>query len=151
MYCTTIEKIKIEPNALSLYVDDSFGIWTQGEERYNWLLDTLNEIWPTVEFESTRENEKREVVFLDVKIKILEDQNLTYEFHQKPTHCGKYLNYMSHTPEQTKINIVISEARRIIKNCALRNDAFKHLENFRLQLLNSEYPINFINKYITFA
>ena len=48
MYCTTNEKIEIEPNALSLYVDDSFGIWTQGEERYNLLLDTLYEIWPTV-------------------------------------------------------------------------------------------------------
>ena len=151
MYCTTIDKIEIEPNILSLYVDDSLGICTQGEIKYKLFLESLNGVWPTVEFESTRENDKREIVFLDLKIKILEDYSITYEFYQKPTHCGRYLNYLLHTPEQTKINIVISEARRIIRNCALKEDAFKHLENFRVQLLNSEYPINFINKYITHA
>ena len=80
-----------------------------------------------------------------------EDNTMSYEFYQKPTHSNRYLDYLSHTPEQTKINIIISEARRIINNCSLREKAFPHLENLRQHLLNSNYPIRIINKYITLA
>ena len=151
MYMTAIEIEKVLPGCLSLYVDDSIGIWTESLQKYQQFISTLNNTWPTVEFESTLEDSNREIVFLDIKIKIEEEYNITYEFHQKPTHCNRYLDYLSHTPEQTKINIVLSEARRIINNCSHIEKSYPHLEKLRKHLINSNYPTQLINKYITMA
>lgn len=52
---------------------------------------------------------------------------------------------------QTKINIVISESRRIIKNCSKIETAHSHLHKFRTQLQNSGYPTEFINTHMTTA
>ena len=151
MYILAIDKTKSDPKDLSLYLDDSYGIWKEGKEKYDNFVNSLNSIWPTVQFESTIQDENKTIIFLDLKIKIENDLTLSHEFYQKPTHSGKFLNFTSHTPMQTKINIVVSESRRILKNCSKKEKAYEYLHKFRTQLLNSDYPIEFINTHITTA
>ena len=71
MYNKALNEAKVNPTGLCLYVDDSWGIWTEGKERYMEFINTLNSIWPTVIFESTLQDEDKRIIFLDLKIKIL--------------------------------------------------------------------------------
>ena len=49
---------------------------------------------------------------------------------------------------KTKINIVSTEATRRIENCKNIDDAYKHLDSLKQQLLKCHYPSNFIDEHI---
>lgn len=92
--------------------------------------------------------EEGKIVFLDMLVKRKRGL-ITYELFQKATHSGTYLDYTSHCPIVTKINIIRNETRRIVQNCMEREEAYPHLEKLRENLLNSNYPLHIIEKYIS--
>ena len=106
----------------------------------------MEELWATVKFTYTIE-ENNNIIFLDMVIQ-REEGKISYEFYQKPTHSSTYLNYTSHCPVVTKINIIKNETRRILQNCLHREKAYPHLEKLRKDLVNSSYPNHIIEKYM---
>ena len=146
---TYTEALKVsskEPTALSLYVDDCWMSWTDTLESFYDFLTNLNSIWDSVKFEEELESENS-INFLDLKITRLAHA-VKYEFYQKPTHSGRYLHYDSHCAMSTKINIVKSEARRVINNCSDPKDSYKYLEKIKSDFVKSGYPSHLINSVI---
>ena len=155
IYKEAIKLTKKEPEGLSLYMDDSWGIWDDSKEEFQKFVDALNSIFLNKvifipELGEISDN-KVTITFLDLKIKLDSNGILDYEFYQKPTASGRYLHYNSHNPMKTKINIVRTEAIRRIENCKNIDDAYKHLDSLKQQLINCQYPSNFIDEHITKA
>ena len=122
-------------------MDDCWLQWPGDKNSFLKFKDNLNSIWPN-EMMFTHELEKDgKINFLDVTISLC-PINDTYEveFYQKPTHSGKYLDFKSHCPISTKINIIKSEARRIVQNCTKMEKAWPHLEKLKQNLIASNYP-----------
>ena len=147
MYFTAITNSTITPENLSLYVDDSWGIWPGDWESFLEFIKVLESMWDKVKFTYSKEENGR-LVFLDMVIK-RHKGNMATEFSQKDTHSGTYLHYSSHCPIIIKINLIKNEARRILQNCTFMVDSYKYLNNLRLHLLNSGYPLEFINSNIS--
>ena len=127
IYNTVISKALIKPLLLSTYVDDAWLIWPGSKESFIEFNESLNSIWPTLNFtHEYSENEK--LTFLDMKT-TLKESKIEYEFYQKPTHSGKYLDYEAHCSMSTKINIIKSEAKRILNNCSYKSLSWPHLKN----------------------
>ena len=151
IYQKAINMINKEPKGLSLYVDDSWGIWEGTRDEFKDFLDKLNGIWESINFTidlGTEDNGDIKLPFLDVCIKITNNGEIDYEFYRKSTASGKYLHYTSHNPLQTKINIIRTEARRRLNNCKYICNAYKHLNDLKSDLLNSGYPNQMIDQYI---
>ena len=132
------------PVTLALYVDDSHSTWLD-KSHCDDFVDKLNAVWTSVNF--TREVPipgetpgSTELSFLDTLVRTKSNGALEWELYQKPTHCGSYLNYNSHCEERIKINIVRTEARRVLRRCSSRELALPHLEKLRSNLYNSGYP-----------
>ena len=111
-------------------MDDTWVGWHLDESAFNLYRGALNSVFPgDVKFTSERECENK-IVFLALKvIRTLED--FQYDFYQKPTHSGKYEDFYSHSPQKTKLNIIITETRRIIRNCSKEEFIWEHLEKLR--------------------
>ena len=91
-------------------------------------------------FSSEHANDRNELSFLDVLTRITTHLKLEYEFFQKPTHSGKYLDYSSHCSTQTKLNIISTETRRVLNLCSSLELAWPHLEKIRGNFIDSGYP-----------
>ena len=146
IYGTVIEKTGYMPDGLSLYMDDGWMAWTSSREAFNTFYQELNNVYPG-HLAFTFETADWRINFLDLTV-IRTAGGLEHEFYQKDTHSGTYLDYFSHCPEKTKINIIKSETRRIINNCSQEESIWSHLENLRAHLLKSNYPIDIILKHM---
>ena len=137
---------KVEPEGLTLFVDDSWGVWTHGKQTFDLFIQNLNNIWAGLNFTHVIEDENRTIIFLDLKISINSSYKIQYEHYVKPTSSRRYLHYESHNPISMKRNIVKMETQRIIKNCSDINNIYKHLDNLKISFINSGYPSIFIDK-----
>ena len=130
-----------KPFTLSTYVDDAYTIWGGDVQSFLAFVELLNSIWPNnLKFTHELSSKSRELNFLDILVKI-NGTAIAYELYQKPTHSGRYLHFQSHCAMKTKINIVKSEAARIIRNCSDICTAWKHLDQLRRNLMSSGYPL----------
>ena len=138
-YLTAKVMSPIDPTHTSTYVDDAWILWQGSIESFLAFKELLNSVWDSLNF--THELPENDAIsFLDTKIK-LRGTELVYEFYQKTTHSGRYLDYESHCSMITKTNIIRSEARRILQNCKYRDSANKHLEALMDNLVSkSGYP-----------
>ena len=145
------------PLTLALYVDDSHSMW-RDKDHCDQFVTTLNNIWPSVRF--TREEPSpgyqtgsSELSFLDILVRTVpspttNQYGIEWELFQKATHSGRYLHYESHCEQTIKLNIVRTEARRILNRCSTRKLAYQHLEKLRVNLANSGYPWTTISDII---
>ena len=132
-------------------MDDSWGIWEKSKEEFNLFLEKINGVWESIKFTTdlgTTEGGTTKINFLDLTIKINSEGEIDYEFYKKSTASGRYLHFTSHNPLQTKINIIRTEARRRLNNCKVTMNAYKHLDELKIDLLKSGYPSHMIDKYI---
>ena len=129
-------------------MDDTWVGWHLDETAFIRYQGALNSVFPgEVKFTSERECNNK-LVFLALKvIRTLED--FQYNFYQKPTHSGKYADYYSHCPQKTKINIIITETRRIIRNCSKVDYIWEHMEQLRHNFIRSNYPAILVSKIIS--
>ena len=73
-----------------------------------------------------------DINFLDINIKIVGNQ-LYFDIYHKPTNSFSYLKYNSCHPSQTKSNISLSLARRIIRIVTENRD-------YRLEEIRKTHP-----------
>ena len=128
------------PLSLALYVDDSHSTWW-GPDAHGPLLTALNNVWPGELAFTVEQCQEGQLSFLDLWID-LRGPTVEYEMYQKPTHSGQYLHFYSHCPTQTKLNIVSTEAKRILDLCSNMERAWPHLENLRRNMVSSGYPLD---------
>ena len=76
-------------------IDDIFLIWTHGEQELERFLKDLNNFTPHLSF--THEASKNCVLFLDLKVKLI-DGELETDLYMKPTDHHQYLHYLSSHP-----------------------------------------------------
>ena len=135
---------EFEPQGLSLYMDDCWLAWCLDRAAFDRFHNALNNVFPgEMVFTCEMEDEKSRINFLDLTI-IRKENSLEHEFYQKETHSGKYLDYRSHCPESTKLNIIKTETRRVIENCSRTEYAWKYLESLKQNLLRSNYPLKVV-------
>ena len=94
------------------------------------------------------EDENRAVTFLDTVISIDENMDLQHNHYVKPTSSNTYLHYTSHSPMSTKINIIRTDAARVIRNCSKLSFIYGHLENLKEAFIKSGYPSNLIDRIL---
>ena len=140
VYMTAILMTNTEPAGLSLYMDDGWFAWTQDMEAFERFHTALNSVFPgKMVFTYEVEDKDQSLTFLDLVLR-RNGNSIEYEFYQKDTHSGKYLDYLSHCPEATKLNIITTETRRVMENCSQKEFVWKHLEHLKTNLMNSNYP-----------
>eukprot|EP00116_Pleurobrachia_bachei_P002151 sb/3462413/ len=136
------------PLYLGTYVDDSNSLWnTIGDARG--FLDLLNNVWEGELRFTMEEPSHRRISFLDTLITITDEGKIQHQLYQKETHSGMYLPYNSHCETKTKLNIVTTEARRILRLCSSKELAWPHLETLRHNLIKSGYPQEHVTITIT--
>ena len=144
-YIKAINLYNEEPTGLTLFVDDSWGIWKFGKQEFDKFIQILNDIWSGLNFIPVLEDINKTIIFLDLKIYIDSTFKIQYEHYVKPTSSRRYLHFDSHNPMSMKTNIVRMEAERIIKNCSEIKNIYNHLDNLKMAFENSGYPSQFIN------
>ena len=73
-------------------------------------LEDLNKRHPNIKF--THETNKEDIVFLDLKVKLL-DGKISADLFVKSTDRHQFLHYTPSHPEHTKRSIVFSQALRV--------------------------------------
>ncbi|XP_054723405.1 uncharacterized protein LOC129233402 [Uloborus diversus] len=80
-----------KPEIWFRYVDDTFAVWSYGEEDLQLFLQHLNNIHPRFQFTMEKES-NNQLPFLDVLVTKKEDGTLGHQVYRKPTHTDRYLH-----------------------------------------------------------
>src|SRR5438270_9480923 len=106
---------QLKPDVYGRYVDDGFGIWRQGREKFEEFKKEVNNQHENIKwkFEEMKEGK---ITFLDCEI-YLDSGMLKTRVYRKPTHSGAYINYMSNHGFSTKAGVIRNLVRRGKKYC----------------------------------
>ena len=77
---------------------------------------------------------------MDVSLTMTANNEVIINWYQKSTNSGRYLNYFLHNSLSQKIGVVYTLVDSGIQNLSLT----------RSLLLQNNYPLTFINKYLYF-
>ncbi|KAK9874835.1 hypothetical protein WA026_005651 [Henosepilachna vigintioctopunctata] len=119
-----IRNSPLKPTHWYRYVDDTFVVWSHGQEKLLEFLNHLNSIHPQIQFTMEKE-ENGQLAFLDVLVKRREDGSLGHTVYRKPTHTDRYLHKMSnHHPKQKRavLRCLSQRASRICEPQSLKNE-----------------------------
>lgn len=139
-----LRKLNIIPLFYHRYVDDI--IMCIHKDHITTVLEQFNLLHNKVQF--TLELEKNGAIsFLDVLIMRQTDGTLLTNWYQKPISTGRTINFNSNQPLHQKKAIIYN----LVDRALLLSDPHFHAVNLqKIQniLLNNDYPITFINRYI---
>ena len=96
------------------YINDTFFIWTHGQDKFEQFLVDLNKFHPFIK--CTHDSNTKDVTVLDVDVKFLNGKIIT-DLHIKATDRHQYLHYTSLHPYHTNRSIVYSQAPRVSRIC----------------------------------
>ena len=127
------------------YVDDSNAcIKRDGVEAFHSHLNSINaNIQFTVEMPTTTMG-KNSIAFLDTNNTVNEDGRIELGVYRKTTHTGKYLDFHSHSPAQSKravVKTLMDRAKCIPSTTAQRQNEKQRVVN---DLKANGYPESFI-------
>lgn len=83
--------------------------------------------------------------FLDIEIKINEENEIITSVYRKPTDSGKYLDYKSNHPKQVKIGIINTLLHRGSTHCSNKENLEKEIKVISSSLVKNNYPKQLIN------
>ena len=112
-------KFKSKPFFYKRYIDDGFGIWTEGLDSLLEFADYANTIHSDIKLELRWS--KEEIVFLDTVVKMTAGQLYT-DLHIKPTDKQLYIQQKSCHPAHTKKSLAFSLGLRIKRICENEDD-----------------------------
>ncbi|XP_062714048.1 uncharacterized protein LOC134290852 [Aedes albopictus] len=124
------------------YVDDLFLVLRP--EQVQSVLNTFNEVNPSIQFTAEREEESR-LPFLDMTLVRQQDQTVKTEWYSKSIASGRFLNYYSGHPMHQKINVAENFARRVML-FSTNLDIQSIKTTIHQQLKANDYPTCLINK-----
>ncbi|KAK5649280.1 hypothetical protein RI129_000309 [Pyrocoelia pectoralis] len=116
-----------KPTLWLRYVDDTFVIWSHGQEKLKAFLEHLNNVHPNIKF--TIEIEQNDQLpFLDVLVKKKRDGRLGHTVYRKPTHTDRYINAKSHHDP--------SQLKSVIKTLINRSQKLADADNIKEEMTN---------------
>lgn len=139
-----VGKVDFKFPFIAQYVDDI--LCAVPENKLESTLTIFNMFDKDIEFTMETEN-MRSVPFLDVRAIRTEDNNIIFDWFQKQSNSGRYINYLSYHPLQQKINTVVAMKNRIEKLC---NPKFreKNFKNLYELFLKNNFPKYLMKKLI---
>ena len=130
-------------------MDDSFIFWKFPWGCINELHKLLQSLHPQIEL--TMEHCSKELTFLDILIKNVNNQIVTY-INQKPTETQQYLHFKSHHLRNCIKSILYTLARKIETIITDKNLLKKtRLKELHTTLHQRGYPRTLINKRLELA
>ena len=109
-----IEQATHKPVCRFRYVDDTFVIWTHGQEKLTEFLNHLNRLHNKIQFTMEKEGH---LAFLDLDIYRKMDGSLGHKIYWKPTHTNLYLHQNSHHHPANKHSVIASLVHRAKALC----------------------------------
>ena len=100
---------------VKIYTWHIFFIWTEGEDKLEGFLNSLNNFHPNLKF--THEKSKSSVNFLDMSVSIV-DNKLETDFSCKPRDCYQFLHFNSAHSFHNKKLIAYCQGLRIKRLCS---------------------------------
>lgn len=113
---TALRTTTLQPMCYYRYVDDCFLVWKHGEEKLGEFVDHINGINPKIQFTVEREDEKKNLPFLDVMLGRRQDGTLSHTVYRKKTNTNRYLNAKSHhhpCHKKSVLHSLITRSRRL--------------------------------------
>ena len=100
------------------------------------IFRRLKQVSPYIKF--THETNKKDIAFLDLKLKLLDGKISTY-LSVKSTDHHQLLHYASSHPEHNKRSKVFSKSLRV-RICSYESDFVRHLGNIKSWFSEMGYP-----------
>ena len=119
------------------FIDDIFGIWTHGKEKWETFYEKLNSSHASIKFEGTLS--ETGLPFLDVDVR-LNNGIISTDLYTKSTDSHNYLPWSSCHPRSTKTSIPYSQALRIRRICSEESDFNRRLYQLEGYLRSCNYP-----------
>ena len=124
------------------FIDDIFGIWTHGMEKWHIFYEHLNSSHNHIKFVGSVSDTC--IPFLDVEVH-LDNGLISTDLYCKPTNSHNYLPWNSCHPKGTKKGIPYSQALRIRRICSEPHYFNKRLYQLGGYLRSCNYPPKYIN------
>ena len=128
------------------YIDDIFLIWSNPLNDLKIFLNDVNEIHPSIKFESSFSKSK--IPFLDVLVYKDSFSKLQTTLYKKPTDSQCFLHSKSAHPKTLKDSIPYSQALRIKRICSTIQEFNKHSDNLLKRFVERGYKEFFIKEQI---
>ena len=126
-----------KPKFYLRYVDDILAAFDNEQDSLN-FLNVLNNRHPNI----------HSIVFLDVFISGINNQNLTLQTYHKSTYTGLFLNFKSFTSFSYKLTLIKCLIDRSFKLCNNWNSFHNDIEYIKSDLIKNVYPPFLIDKVI---
>jgi len=139
-----VSSFTLKPRVWLRYVDDTFVIWSHGEDKLEEFTKHLNTQSPSITLTTEKEQDKQ-LAFLDVTV-VREKEGLKTTVYRKKTHTGRYLNYKSNHCESVKEGVAKSLFDRAKIVCSDNNSLKEEFNNISRDLANNGYPEKVIIK-----
>ena len=111
------------------------------------FLNQMNDaIQYTMTLPSTYEDIYVSTDFLSIKVILTDDGEVKTNIHYKETNAHDYLQFDSHHPHHTKINIPFTLAKRINLLTSEGEWVKRNLDDLRVFLLDRKYPAEVIDR-----
>ena len=115
-----IELAPHKPTCWYRYVDDTFVIWPNGQDKLQEFLNHLNGLHKKIQFTIETETNGH-LPFLDIDIYRKTNGTLGHKVYRKPTHTNLYLQQSSHHHPANKQSILISLIHSVTRNLYHQN------------------------------
>jgi hypothetical protein len=122
---------------------DTFVIWPHGPDRLQEFFFRINGIRATIQFTMKREANNK-IPILDAHV-IRKQSSIITTAYTKPTHTGRFLNFLSNHPPHVKRGIIRSLHNRATIICLQRHDLAHELNNPKHDLQLNGFPPKLIN------
>uniref|UniRef100_A0A5S6QSY2 Reverse transcriptase domain-containing protein n=1 Tax=Trichuris muris TaxID=70415 RepID=A0A5S6QSY2_TRIMR len=130
--------------AFKRYVDDVFTIVEEGKDRD--LLEHLNSLFLDKILFTMEKETGGQLPFLDLLV-MREENRMTTKVYRKPTHSGRYLNFLSNHPLNVKVGIITGMVDRAVNLCS-REYFNEELDHIRRTLQQNDFPKRLADIYI---
>ena len=127
-----------KPKFYLRYVDDILVAFDKEQDSLN-FLNVINKRHPNIKF-TIEKQINHSIVFLDVFISGINNQNLILQTYHKSTYTGFLLNFKSFTSFSFKISLIKCLIDRSIKICNNWNSFHNVIENIKSNLIKNAYP-----------
>ena len=104
------------------------------------VLHAANQVSPNLQFTLEKANEKSNLAFLDINLKVDTCKNVNCRWYQKPTDTVKFPNFRSCAPLLYKKNIMEGAVHRTIRCTSTWNKFDESMKVNRKQWVDNQYP-----------
>jgi Reverse transcriptase (RNA-dependent DNA polymerase)/GIY-YIG catalytic domain len=133
-----MEKEELRPEFYRRYVDDGFGVWKKGREKFEEFKQKVNALHGSIKW-TFEEMKEGELPYLDCLV-MKKGSKLTTKVYRKPTHSGAYINYSSNHSMSTKHGIIRVLTKRAKAYCDEAGDLREEIRTIEREFVSNGYP-----------